>query len=245
VSFKAVDEAAVAAVTAELDSRSIPWTPVEDFAADRLLGGVRFVDPAGIPMELYVEMAELPVAIAPNGINLGEMLHTFWAVPELEAEVAFASEVLGFRVSDRLEGLAAFLRCADGYHHSFALAQGPPGLEQAKFAHFCVLVDDLDDVMRFRYNAVAHGLSLEHDLLRHPTSGSMGVYVVEPTEGFAVEFCTNHQRLDDSWVPRRLSMAPGLIDVWQQPLPPPRVDSKAPFNALAAARSDHSDPATS
>jgi catechol 2,3-dioxygenase-like lactoylglutathione lyase family enzyme len=157
-------------------------------------------------------------------------------VPDLEAEIDFVSNVLGFRISDRLESAVAFLRCADGYHHSLALAQGPPRLERARFAHFCVLVDDINDVMRFRHNAVAHDLHLEHDLLRHPTSGSMGVYVTEPIHGFSVEFCTGHQRIEAGWQPRRITAGPGMIDIWQQPLPAPRVDSKVPFNVVLAAR---------
>jgi 2,3-dihydroxy-p-cumate/2,3-dihydroxybenzoate 3,4-dioxygenase len=236
VSFQAVDRAAIDAVTTELDARSIPWRTGADFRTDRLVDSIQFTDPAGVPMELYTGMAELPVAVAPNGVALREMLHTLWVVPDLEAEIDFLSRVLGFQISDRLENQVAFLHCADRYHHSLALAQGPPQLERARFAHFCILVDHVDDVMRFRYNAVAHDLHLEHDLLRHPTSGSMGVYVTEPTLGFSVEFCTGHQRIEAGWEPRRLTAGPAMIDVWQQPLPPPRIDSKVPFNVMLAAR---------
>ncbi len=244
VSFQVVDLAALDAIKVDLDERGIAWDAVDDFVGERVADAIRFDSPGGIPFELYTLMAELPVPIFPNGVNLTEMLHTLWLVPNLEAEIEFVGSVLGFGLSDRLEGLAAFLHCGDGYHHSLALGRGPKGLERARFAHFCILVDTIDDVMRFRHNAVAHGLELESDLLRHPTSGSMGVYVREPVHNFSVEFCTGHQRLDDTWRPRRLSAGPAMMDIWKEPLPAPRVDSKAPFNVvLAARREEESAPA--
>ncbi|MBN9619315.1 MAG: hypothetical protein J0H43_06235, partial [Actinobacteria bacterium] len=113
---------------------------------------------------------------------------------------------------------------------SLGLVRGPEGLTTPTFSHFCILVDSLDEVMRLRHNAVGLGLTLEQDLLRHPTSGSTGVYVVEPWLGFSVEFTTAHEVIDDSThQPRRLAVGPAALDVWKQPLPAPRVDSKAPF----------------
>jgi 2,3-dihydroxy-p-cumate/2,3-dihydroxybenzoate 3,4-dioxygenase len=241
VSFEGAGPDALEGLAGELGSRGIETTTGEGFGIDRVRAAVRFEDPSGIPVEVYSGLAELPVPVAENGIRLREMLHTLWVVPDLEQAVEFWTGVMGFKVSDRLETQVAFLRCGDGYHHSLALAQGGASLGQARFAHFCVLVDHIDDVMRFRHNAVAHDLTLEHDLLRHPTSGSMGVYVKEPTQGFSVEFCVGHQRLDDSWVARQLSAGPGMIDVWRQPLPPPRVNSKAPFNVLLAAAGAEAD----
>lgn len=235
VSFEATSPDAMDALVGDLADRGVQTAQGGGFADDRVGASVRFEDPSGVPVEVYTGLAELPVPVPENGVRLLEMLHTLWIVPDLEEAIEFWTTVMAFKVSDRLETQVAFLRCGDGYHHSFALAQGPTGLERARFAHFCVLVDHIDDVMRFRHNAVSLGLQLEHDLLRHPTSGSMGVYVTEPVFGFSVEFCVGHQRLDDSWVPRQLAAGPGMIDVWRQPLPPPRVTTKAPFNEVLAA----------
>lgn len=235
ISFEATSRWHLEALSDKLSERGFTVAYGDGFMHDRVEAALRFDDPAGVPIEVYTGLAELPVPVRENGIRLRELLHTLWVVPDLETEVEFWTSVMGFKVSDRLENQVAFLRCADGYHHSFALAQGAPELEQARFAHFCILVDDLDDVMRFRHNAVAHGLSLEHDLLRHPTSGSMGVYVKEPLDGFAVEFCVGHQRLDHTWVARRLTSGPGMIDIWREPLPPPRVNSKTSFDNLLSA----------
>jgi hypothetical protein len=58
----------------------------------------------------------------------------------------------------------------------------------------------------------------------------MGVYVTEPWLGFSIEFSTDHAVLDDATHrPRRFAMGKGALDVWKEPLPPPRVDSKTAF----------------
>ena len=233
IGYQAVNAAALDAIVADLGERGIAYTDGSDFGADRVDRAVRFTDPAGIEWEVFTQLAELAVPIAPNGIGLERMLHTLWVVPHFDAEAEFCREVLGFRISDRVEDSIQFLRCGNRYHHSLGLVRGGPDLEQPAFSHFCILVDSLDDVMRYRHNAVSLGLELEEDVLRHPTSGSMGVYVTEPWLGFSIEFATDHAIIDDpTHVARRLAVGPGALDVWREPLPPPRVDSKAPFTEL-------------
>lgn len=232
VAYQAVDDAALATVKADLGSRGIAYSEGSDFAADRVDKWLRFFSPAGIEFELFTQMAELPTAVQPNGLHLDQLLHTLWVVPNFDEELRFAREVLGFKVSDVIEESVVFLRCANGYHHSLGLVRGPDVLPGPKFSHFCILVPSLDDVMRYRHNAVGLGLELELDILRHPTSGSMGVYVKEPWLDFSIEFCTDHMHIpddDDGYVARNISMGPGAIDLWKEPLPPPRVESKAPF----------------
>jgi catechol 2,3-dioxygenase-like lactoylglutathione lyase family enzyme len=233
IGYQAVDAAALDAIVADLAERGIAYTEDSDFGADRVDRSVRFTDPAGIEWDVFTQLAELAVPIAPNGIGLERMLHTLWVVPNFDAETEFCREVLGFRISDRVEDSIQFLRCGNRYHHSLGLVRGGPDLEQPSFSHFCVLVNSLDDVMRYRHNAVSLGLELEEDVLRHPTSGSMGVYVTEPWVGFSIEFATDHAIIDDlTHVARRLAVGPGALDVWREPLPPPRVDGKAPFTEL-------------
>lgn len=230
ISYQATGADAYDAILGDLQARGIAYAEGGDFAADRVGRWVRFRDPAGIEWEVFTQMAELAVPITANGILLDKMLHTLWVVPNFDEETRFCKEVLGFRLSDRVEDSIEFLRCANGYHHSLGLARGPDDLAAPSFSHFCILVDSLDDVMRYRRNAVDLGLELEQDILRHPTSGSIGVYVTEPWLGFSIEFSTDHAVIDDAThKPRWLALGPGALDVWKEPLPPPRVDSKAPF----------------
>jgi 2,3-dihydroxy-p-cumate/2,3-dihydroxybenzoate 3,4-dioxygenase len=231
VAYRAVDDAALEAIKADLDMRSIAYVTGGNFGLDRVDKWMRFTSPGGVPWELFTQMAELPTAVASNGVKMETLLHTLFVVPNFDEELVFCEEVLGFKISDMIENSIVFLRCGDGYHHSFGFARGPAMRPKAKFAHFCILVPTLDDVMLYRHNAKELGLTLEQDILKHPTSGSVGVYVKEPWHDFAIEFCVGHMRItDDSdyhW--RNVSMGPGAIDIWKEPLPPPRVESKAPF----------------
>ena len=230
IAYQAVDRTSYEAIAADLTKAGTGFVRGGDFKADRVEEWIRFRDPAGIEWEIFTKMAELAVPVAPNGIALDKMLHTLWVVPNFDEETTFCREVLGFEVSDQVEESVEFLRCANGYHHSLGFARGAPGISGPQFSHFCVLVDSLDEVMRFRHNAVSLGLQLELDILRHPTSGSMGVYVTEPWLGFSIEFSTDHAVIDDATHrPRRFAMGQGALDVWKEPLPPPRVDSKASF----------------
>jgi 2,3-dihydroxy-p-cumate/2,3-dihydroxybenzoate 3,4-dioxygenase len=232
ISYQATGPEAYEAILGDLKDRGIAYTESSDFAADRVDKCIRFQDPAGIDWEIFTEMAELPVPITPSGIQLDKILHTLWVVPNFDEESRFCKEVLGFKVSDRVENSIEFLRCANLYHHSLGLVRGAPDLAMPTFSHFCILVESLDDVMRYRRNALDLGLELEEDLLRHPTSGSIGVYVTEPWMGFSIEFSTDHAVLDDAThQPRRFALGPGALDVWKHPLPPSRVHSDMPFTA--------------
>jgi catechol 2,3-dioxygenase-like lactoylglutathione lyase family enzyme len=230
VGYEVASPDALQAILADLRDRDVEHVERSDFLADRVERAVRFRDPAGIEWDVFTHMAELAVPIAHNGIHLDRMLHTLWVVPNFDEELEFCQSVLGFRTSDRVEDSIEFLRCGNRYHHSLGLVRAADGVAEPQFSHFCILVDSLDDVMRYRHNAIALGLELEEDVLRHPTSGSIGVYVTEPWLGFSVEFSTDHAVIDDaSHVARRLALGPGALDVWREPLPEPRVDSKAPF----------------
>jgi 2,3-dihydroxy-p-cumate/2,3-dihydroxybenzoate 3,4-dioxygenase len=95
--------------------------------------------------------------------------------------------------------------------------------QEPAFNHFCIQVESIDDVMRFRHNAVRHGVALKDDLLRHAPSGSIGVYIKDDARGFSVEYCVGHPQLDDaSHQPRILPLAPETVDIWRSPLPEPR-----------------------
>jgi catechol 2,3-dioxygenase-like lactoylglutathione lyase family enzyme len=145
-----------------------------------------------------------------------KFLHAGWEVPRWDETTRFYQDVLGFKPSDWIGDRVGFFRAGDRFHHSLVLIRS----DRPAFNHFCIQVESLDDVMRFRNNALRDGVKLRDDLLRHAPSGSIGVYMSDEARGFAVEFCIGHPQLDDATHKARiLPMAPETKDVWLSPLP--------------------------
>jgi catechol 2,3-dioxygenase-like lactoylglutathione lyase family enzyme len=139
-------------------------------------------------------------------------------VSNLDRAADFYKRVLGFAESDRVLGKTVFLRGSIGWHHALVLGAGrgaPPMLD-----HVCLQMDNLDDLMRIRALLLEDGQPLDRDLLRHPTSGSMGFYAKADPAPTTVEFCIDHARITDpDHRPRGLTPGRWTSNVWLPPKP--------------------------
>jgi 2,3-dihydroxy-p-cumate/2,3-dihydroxybenzoate 3,4-dioxygenase len=216
VSYVVDTEADLLEIRARLVAAGVAVDEGGDVHRDRVQRWLRFVDPGGTNVEVFVGMVERGVAPMHPGITMTKFLHAAWATANFDETTAFYQNVLGFKASDWVETRAGFFRAADRYHHSLVLIRA----ERPLFNHFCIQVDSLDDVMRARHNAVAAGVKLRDDLLRHAPSGSIGFYMKDEARKFAVEFCIGHPQLDDATHrPRVLASVPETMNVWMAPLP--------------------------
>ena len=78
---------------------------------------------------------------------------------------------------------------------------------------------DIDDLMRVRQNFIEEQEPLARDLLRHPTSGSMGFYGKSIPSPTVVEFCIEHARITDpNHRPRAMTPARWASNVWLPPV---------------------------
>jgi catechol 2,3-dioxygenase-like lactoylglutathione lyase family enzyme len=236
IGYQVSDEAAFVEARARLRDWGIDFTEGGDQARDRVQRWLRFVDPGGFEIELYLGMYERGVAPVNSGVNIEKFLHGGWAVQDWDTTTRFYQEVLGFKPSDWIGNMVGFFRAGDRYHHSLVLIRG----QQPAFNHFCIQVESIDDVMRFRNNAVKHGVTLRDDLLRHAPSGSIGVYVEDEARGFAVEYCVGHPQIDEAnHTARILPLSPETVDIWRSPLPEPATLNQQPMTppaAMAAAK---------
>lgn len=236
--YEVAHEDSLTAVAKQLAERGMSFTEGGDMRADAVGRWLRFVDPGGMEIELFASMMERGVAPMGAGIEIEKFVHGGFAVRNYDETVTFYTDVLGFKVSDRIGNMVTFLRCGDRFHHSLVLIRAMD--DKPKFDHFCVQVASIDDVMRFRNNAVKNQVPLRNDLLRHAPSGSIGVYVQDLARQFAVEVCIGHPQVDDAThVARTLPMAPETVDIWLAPLPAPgAIEAPAPIPgapAVAAA----------
>jgi 2,3-dihydroxy-p-cumate/2,3-dihydroxybenzoate 3,4-dioxygenase len=223
IGYEVADAAALAAIRSELTKRGMKFREGDGSAGTNpVTRFLNFTDPGGFEIELYLDMQQRPIPALENGIAFEKFLHGGWEVADFGSTNEFYANVLGFKMSDNIANAVSFLRCGDGFHHSAVLIRSRDG--KSRFNHFCIEVGSIDDVMRFRHNAVAGGLPIRDDLLRHAASDSIGVYVMDEARGFAVEFCTGHRRVDDlTHRARVLPLAPETVDVWRAPFPEPRL----------------------
>ena len=128
----------------------------------------------------------------------------------------FFVEGLGLKVSDRVAGLAAFLRCSTD-HHNLLVQQAPVPL----LHHTAWQVDDIDEVGR---GATAM-LAADPDrhvwgLGRHHIGSNFFWYLRDPAGNFSEYYSDLDSIVDDSlWTPGTWEGARGLYN-WGPPPPP-------------------------
>ena len=214
VGFQLVGDDALAEVADRLDERGIRHEEIGDLDGDGIDRGIRFTDPDGVEVDVYTDMLSRAVKPTQDAVRMTEMLHAVWFSADPVAAHKFYADVLGFRASDWIKRNAVFMRAANNYHHSLGIFRGS-AQRAASMDHFCILVENIDDVMRARNIALRSGAQLQKDVLRHAASGSISVYIADPMTGISFEFCTEHDIVDPDHRPRLLESSPTTRDVWQ------------------------------
>ena len=90
---------------------------------------ITFLDPKGTEIELFFSRATAPIPRSAGGIGPLKLGHIAFSVPSAPAITDFYVKALGFRVSDWIEDMFAFLRCGPD-HHSVNFLTG-----QSTFMH--------------------------------------------------------------------------------------------------------------
>lgn len=162
-------------------------------------------DPSGVQVELcwgpvlnggFVSPVGVPRFVT-GALGLG---HYVVLTPDLDASMAFYTELLGFRLSDYVvigpEMSVQFLRCTPR-HHSVALtAVGP----MSGLHHFALEVDDIDQVGYALERASKAGHPITATLGRHRNDRMLSFYMRSPA-GFEVEVGCGVRLVDDrTWV---------------------------------------------
>ena len=150
----------------------------------------------------------------------------------------FFEDALGFRLSDRTR-IMAFMRCANGDHHSIALADA----SENSLNHVAFLMPDLDSVMRGGGRMSDAGYPIEWGVGRHGPGDNVFAYFVGPFD-FVIEYTAEVEQVDDSYrtgYPDDWTWPPGRIDQWgigTRPSARLKAAQKTIFFAPVAARAD-------
>jgi 2,3-dihydroxybiphenyl 1,2-dioxygenase len=178
---------------------------------DAALAGLRavadvawFSDPFGFRHEISWGLLEKPATFRPgrpmSGFVTGDggLGHVVLIVPDLQSAERFLTEVLGFRLSDRIEaGLSLrFFHC-NGRHHTLAIA-ALPGM--VGMHHLMLEVASLDDVGVALDACNARKLPLAMTLGTHTNDRMTSFYVRSPS-GFEIEYGFGGRIVNDAdWV---------------------------------------------
>src|SRR5580658_1821346 len=153
---------------------------------------------------------------APGLVRPGKLGHAVLGSTDHQATMAFFTDGLGFKISDRIKGVGAFLRCSTDHHNVLVL-----GAPVSFLHHTSWQVDDVDDVGRGAC-AMLEGRPERHvwGLGRHYAGSNFFWYLKDPAGNFSEYYSDMDCIVDDQlWTPEDLEGARGLF-AWGPPPPP-------------------------
>jgi len=144
--------------------------------------------------------------------------HVGHAVPDPDAMLDFYRRRLRFRVTDVQPGMAIYLRApgATDHHNTAVVDSRAPSLEawtggKLVFNHANFIFEDIDELMIAKAQMERTGWPKSPwGLGRHGIAGSAFIYIPCPGGG-EVEMCADMDHVDDTWVPRVMSIPAGLF----------------------------------
>ncbi len=169
----------------------------------------------GICFEYYSKMLTMARARPACVTNFKSLGHFGINVPNVREATEFAEANMGFMCSDILGNYLGVLMRAfpNPNHHSFAYLPARDGKKQ--FNHVAFMVETIDDIGKLFNRIEAHGVKRAFGIGRHPTSGSIHLYIFDP-DGLVWEYTLGMEQFPETGYrePRLMSAAPEDYDVW-------------------------------
>jgi 2,3-dihydroxy-p-cumate/2,3-dihydroxybenzoate 3,4-dioxygenase len=222
VGFEMKSEQALDTLLRRLGESGTPIVdvPAADRKALRLGRAVRVTEPfTGATFEFYVSIGQFSgQPFAPTVAKIQRLGHIVLRVPDFDDACRYYTDVLGFRISDRIDGAVCFMRChPNPYHHGVGLGKG----DAAMLHHVNFMVTEIDDIGRAisRFNKA--GVPIVNGPGRHPPSGSMFLYFLDP-DGLTVEYSFGMEEFpaEGARKPRIMEPVRASIDYWDSFLDP-------------------------
>ena len=225
--FEVEDEVTLRRLSDDLTKAGFPTTDLgADVARTRHVKRVhRLEDPNGAPIELFHGLERAADAfrspLVPSGFVTGDegLGHVVFATSDPQATERFYIELLGMRLSDRIEAelvpgftLNVTFLHANPRHHTVAFAAAPM---PKRVHHFMVEVGAMDDVGHAYDRCLTAGVAIANTLGVHPNDRMFSFYARTPS-GFDVEFGWGGRKIDDAtWKVDRYDR----LSVWGHRMP--------------------------
>ena len=156
-----------------------------------------------------------PGFFRPGPVRPRKLGHAVLGSTGHERSMSFFTDGLGFKISDRIAGVGAFMRCSTDHHNVLVLAAPVNFLHHTSWQ-----VDDVDDVGRGAF-AMLEGRPERHvwGLGRHYAGSNFFWYLKDPAGNFSEYYSDMDCIVDDQlWTPEDLEGARGLF-AWGPPPP--------------------------
>ena len=179
--------------------------------------GVQMMAPNGVAVNVVVgEATPRNSTTRDAGPALGSLDHLSLTARDVDAFLAFFTDVLDFRLSDRVGEARYWLRC-NANHHTVAVFKGEDGLQ-----HYAFEANDIRELQKLGEALAAREQNFIWGLGRHGLGDNVYSYHLDPA-GAILEVCTDMLQItdDEAWevgVWREDTSASALK--WGQ-LPPP------------------------
>lgn len=185
----------------------------------------------GLELDFYVGQAKADADYAGGLTKIARLGHVVMNVTDLNAAHNFWVDEMGFAVSDRVEGVAEWLRAwPNPLHHSLALLQG----EKNTLHHINFMVTDIDDIGAAMNRLKAADVPIVFGPGRHLPSTSIFLYFLDP-DGNSTEFSFGMELFEEIGAreARELEHKAEVMDIWGSK-PDPRFGKGSPIVAADA-----------
>jgi hypothetical protein len=157
-----------------------------------------------------------PGIVRPDRVRPRKLGHAVLGSTDYRATMSFFVDGVGFKISDTIKNVGAFMRCSIDHHNILVLAAPVSFLHHTSWQ-----VDDVDDVGRGAI-AMLEGRPERHvwGLGRHYAGSNFFWYLKDPAGNFSEYYSDMDCIIDDQlWTPEDLDGARGLY-AWGAPPPP-------------------------
>jgi catechol 2,3-dioxygenase-like lactoylglutathione lyase family enzyme len=161
--------------------------------------------------------ARAPVLLREQPVRPRKLGHAVMGVADIESSQKFFQQGIGFKVSDQVPGLGAFMRCSTD-HHNLLLLSAPLNF----LHHTSWQVDDLDEVGRGAMHMLEdHPERHVWGMGRHYIGSNFFWYLRDPAGNFTEYYSDMDCIVDDQlWKPEVFDQGPKSLFSWGPPPPP-------------------------
>jgi catechol 2,3-dioxygenase-like lactoylglutathione lyase family enzyme len=167
--------------------------------------GFRFQTPDGLPMSISSDTVQHPNVVVDRS-RPSKISHVVLNSAQIDDQMPFFIDVLGFKRSDSTE-IMEFLRCCADHHSIAIFRNSGPSLN-----HVAYELPNIDGLMRGTGRLKRNGFDIEWGVGRHGPGNNVFSYFIEP-DGFVAEYTTELDQIDEA------THVPQDADYWKKAVP--------------------------